>query len=621
MKKTKITNLLKLGILLFGISLLLLSCQEETDIEAVSETKQKKLNVTITSLDHLKIDNNKVVKQIDKYLKKEENSKIISSEHGFYINEERVQIIENESYTTYTFIVERDSLQEGVLENYMYKEFEDETYKQFLLKYYYTLNVDGERVFSTTVLDIEEIIDESLVINKNPTSGDCFPHFVESYLGFICTTSERCSGPGAGGHEVGEAECPCQVTVFNCVRAGIQTCEHTYGYTFDDCSGGGTGNDNVTNPNDPNNPPIGGGGGNPDPDPDPDETDAVPFEEPIDYAQEIITCINETNVIGGSNNQLTQHQIDWLNDATLREIRPLYEYLNENSCSEDAQNTVLIELELKDDIYFLLEVVDCNQILNWQSLVQHNAPQSVIDKLEGFDENTIGDVDIQEIEDASGTVINLDYYPVTVTTLPNNPTTGNQFTADEFLNHIRTNMNDFVDTTITSFEPSTITGYDEEALWSSNNPLTSIIHLDISGGPGDGSVICTSYENTNWIFTTLEVPYNLFLQGYDGEHPVSGNRQFGYTLNSNGSYTFFTRGVDRMTAWFDSAIAESFMDNPFTGAGNLWNSFKEGIYNFTIDHGGTANPVQDSDNSINRPDWDKVKDVLQGNRPISDLGC
>jgi len=375
------------------------------------------------------------------------------------------------------------------------------------------------------------------------------------------------------------------------------------------------------NSNGPFDPPTGGGGNDNDDDTNDDSTDTSPINEPINYAEEIITCINGTNVIGGSNNQLTQHQIDWLNDATLREIRPLYEYLNENSCSEDAQNTVLIELELKDDIYFLLEVVDCNQILNWQSLVQHNAPQSVIDKLEGFDENTIGDVDIQEIEDASGTVINLDYYPVTVTTLPNNPTTGNQFTADEFLNHIRTNMNDFVDTTITSFEPSTITGYDEEALWSSNNPLTSIIHLDISGGPGDGSVICTSYENTNWIFTTLEVPYNLFLQGYDGEHPVSGNRQFGYTLNSNGSYTFFTRGVDRMTAWFDSAIAESFMDNPFTGAGNLWNSFKEGIYNFTIDHGGTANPVQDSDNSINRPDWDKVKDVLQGNRPISDLGC
>jgi len=26
-------------------------------------------------------------------------------------------------------------------------------------------------------------------------------------------------------------------------------------------------------------------------------------------------------------------------------------------------------------------------------------------------------------------------------------------------------------------------------------------------------------------------------------------------------------------------------------------------------------------NSINRPDWQKVKEVLEGTRPIGDLGC
>lgn len=299
-----------------------------------------------------------MAKKIKEFKRNDSNSKTISSEYGFYINEERVQIIERENYTTYTFIVERDSLQEGILENYMYKEFEDETYKQFLLKYYYTLNDVGERIYSTTVMDIEEIIDESLLINKNPTSGDCFPHFVESYLGFICTTSERCSGPNAGAHEVGNADCPCQVTVFTCVRAGVQICQHTYGYTFDDCSGGGTGNNDVNNPNDPNNPPTGGGGGNPDPNPDPDETDAFPFEENIDYVEEIITCANGIQNLGGNNNnQLTQDQIDWLNNATLREIRPLYEYLTENSCSEEAQESAIEIIELYIEIDELEETI------------------------------------------------------------------------------------------------------------------------------------------------------------------------------------------------------------------------------------------------------------------------
>lgn len=29
----------------------------------------------------------------------------------------------------------------------------------------------------------------------------------------------------------------------------------------------------------------------------------------------------------------------------------------------------------------------------------------------------------------------------------------------------------------------------------------------------------------------------------------------------------------------------------------------------------------ESDNSISRPNWEDIKDVLSGDKPISDLGC
>ena len=42
------------------------------------------------------------------------------------------------------------------------------------------------------------------------------------------------------------------------------------------------------------------------------------------------------------------------------------------------------------------------------------------------------------------------------------------------------------------------------------------------------------------------------------------------------------------------------------------------VQNFTNDNGGVGNATSIT---VNRPEWDKVKNVLLGNRPISDLGC
>tara|TARA_R110002124_G_scaffold250993_1_gene416125 strand:- start:55 stop:1530 length:1476 start_codon:yes stop_codon:yes gene_type:complete len=220
-----------------------------------------------------------------------------------------------------------------------------------------------------------------------------------------------------------------------------------------------------------------------------------------------------------------------------------------NGITDENGNCVdLIEYQLNlalDDEPFLLLEIDCNQIQNWQTLAQHTAPQSVQNKINNLPSSLTNNFEIQSLSEANGTMVNLDYFSVSVTNLPNNPNTNTQFTADEFLDYIRRNFNDFVEGS--TFEPYCEIAsmcQTETDLWSSNNPLSSIIYIDIP--LDDGVVVCTEYTNSYWYFMTMNAPYS-------GNHPVSGTRQFGYEQNLDGIYNFFVRGVDR----FDSNIDEN----------------------------------------------------------------
>ena len=120
------------------------------------------------------------------------------------------------------------------------------------------------------------------------------------------------------------------------------------------------------------------------------------------------------------------------------------------NATAEALNNLLISNPTQ-----LIEI-DCTQIQHWQELVQHTPPQSVLDRVNDLDnEHTtlFTDYEIQNLNNSYGKVINLDYFPIKVTTLPNNPETGLQFTADEFLEYIRTNINSFVDPFWAQFYP------------------------------------------------------------------------------------------------------------------------------------------------------------------------
>lgn len=72
---------------------------------------------------------------------------------------------------------------------------------------------------------------------------------------------------------------------------------------------------------------------------------------------------------------------------------------------------------------------------------------------------------------------------------------------------------------------------------------------------------------------------------------------------------------------FDLNMAERFGGTtPFEGADALWKSFQQKLQDFVNnpENGGAAQKVAPT---TYRPNWEKVKEVLNGNRPLSDLDC
>ena len=99
---------------------------------------------------------------------------------------------------------------------------------------------------------------------------------------------------------------------------------------------------------------------------------------------------------------------------------------------------------------------------------------------------------------------------------------------------------------------------------------------------------------------------------------MTGHRYFGVVQNPDGTWTFFTRGVDRLTGPLDQLV-QSTTGVPFTSADNLWRSFTNAINNFVNQNGGASiRPAP----TIHRPDWEKLSDVLyRGRDPYSFTGC
>ncbi|MFT6872175.1 MAG: hypothetical protein ACJAVN_001181 [Roseivirga sp.] len=267
-----------------------------------------------------------------------------------------------------------------------------------------------------------------------------------------------------------------------------------------------------------------------------------------------------------------------------------------------------LNLALKQDSTLLINL-SCSELAKWQEVSSHVPPQSVVNKISALRSSYpnlkalfTGNFDMQTLKEAKGTVLNMDYFLVKINQLPSG------CTAEEFLQHIRKNLNSFIDTQYSSFSPydASNTGYDEAQAWNSDNPLGSILHIEIP--MDEGSVICSDFSSDSWKFTTISAPY-------DWTHPVSGTREFGFTRNDDGSYEFYTRGVDRVTQSLNEILGSK---ATFNGADNLWLSLQEGIRQFVNENGGT---IEIGEPIIGRPNYSDIIDFLAGKKSLSDIGC
>lgn len=149
--------------------------------------------------------------------------------------------------------------------------------------------------------------------------------------------------------------------------------------------------------------------------------------------------------------------------------------------------------------------------------------------------------------------------------------------------------------------------------------MNAVIHIEIPFN--DGSVIVSGHQsnqnNSHWIFTTIQTPFIIVTPGADGPHPISRHRKFGLKKNPNGSYTFCTRGVDRVQDKLD-IISLGGNDNAIKKADPLWESFQEGLRSY-IQNNSYGNTITINTPAKWRPKWQEAKNVLINNLPPSTL--
>ncbi|GEM_PF-1059401 len=353
-------------------------------------------------------------------------------------------------------------------------------------------------------------------------------------------------------------------------------------------------------------------------------------KDQLDYLQ----SKNSSNLPRNLYNYLTGNY----NQDNAEYVYDIIQFLTQNPNTIQPQNILqridALEQYLYDHPYAISDI-PCDQIPQWQEVAQHQVPQSVKNKLQNLDDTHTSPYygwALQNLENANGSLVNNDYFSVTFNTMPYKPVPhqNEQFTPEEFLYYVRTNLDSFVNTNYSSFAPSNQTGYNEGAIWYSNNPMEAIIHINIPSPINnqygdDGSVITSGYQiNTNgmggfsnghWMFTTIKTPYASLTQGLDGEHPVSGHRKFGL-IKSGSSYTIYTRGVDRVTGGLGATLLGQ--QNMFEKADLLWQSFQQGIKSY-IQNNSYGNTVTINIPAKWRPKWQEAKNVLINNLPPSTL--
>jgi hypothetical protein len=233
---------------------------------------------------------------------------------------------------------------------------------------------------------------------------------------------------------------------------------------------------------------------------------------------------------------------------------------------------------------------------DWQDLLNMLPDPGRLDAARAKRGRAKVDYQIQRIEDAQGPHVNFDLYAVEIARLPSSGPSE----PETLMTHIRQNLNAF-------FDPrySVLVGYEDADAgdWAKLNPapLGALMQFNIParvlGLPLEeqAAVIASASSATEWIFSPVTIG-----SSFPGEHPVSGNRQFG-TRTRGGTVEVYTRAADRTID--NNKILPPSESDVFTGADNLWRSFQDRVVTYVNGHGGSAKA---GTVEIHRPTWDEV---------------
>ena len=297
---------------------------------------------------------------------------------------------------------------------------------------------------------------------------------------------------------------------------------------------------------------------------------------------------------------------------------PGWEPINVDSRGYHLDRIALLQSILDQDPYFL---IPCDYLSQFQAMGSFQAPQPVRDRLNtlnnayetwlaqnGFAPSTEPEFNLLMLDNAAGTVVNCDYFPIKITVLPT--INGVQWTPQQVFEYFKNNINSVINTSIAEFEPYEDLVVNDETLWNSANPFTALLHIDMID---DGSVIISDYQVTPNLCrmkaSTLNSPI-------DYDHPVSGTREWGIQSDPNGGFFFYTTAVDRMTQKFTEVVDDIITTfggaSGFSKGDDLWRSLQNKMMEFINTNGGQAQ-LYSNDYVAARPDYSAIRDFLLGN--------
>lgn len=240
-------------------------------------------------------------------------------------------------------------------------------------------------------------------------------------------------------------------------------------------------------------------------------------------------------------------------------------------------------------------MAEVHQLTHWKDLINLRPDEAALKAARRARNRSDAGLKVQRIEHARGPNVNFDEYSVTITRLP----TSGPKSIDQLIQYIRINLNDFLDDEFATFE-----GFKNEdsSDWRSqrNAPIGSVMLFSIPFPPKwylgyliqeKAAVVVSEASKHTWTFSPVTIGILA-----PGEHPVSGNREFGLRQEGGAHPQIYTRGVDRAIGGRLDLNQQAI----FRGAGALWGSFQRNVKSFIEKNGGAA---QINRPIIRRPKW------------------